>query len=79
MSSNNPKLTVYTIDGCGYCLDQKKEIKNYNNKEIVNCSINPDNKVCKKSSAFPLLNIKGKFYEGLHSMQEILDISKNKK
>ena len=76
MSSNYPKLTVYTMEGCGWCSEQKKEIKNYPNKEIVNCSLDTENKVCKQTDAFPTLSIKNKFYQGLHSFQEILGLAK---
>ena len=75
MSSNNPKLTVYTMEGCGWCDEQKKEVANYQNKEFVNCTLDKENKTCKQINAFPTLSMKNKFYQGLHSFQEVLGLA----
>lgn len=76
MSSKYPKLTVYTMEGCGWCTEQKKQIQNYPNKEIINCTYDTENKVCKNANGFPTLKMKDKFYEGLHNFQEIIGLSK---
>lgn len=77
-SYTNPKLTIYTMEGCGYCKEQKKEADKYPNKEFINCTKNGDNEVCQKLNAFPTLSMEKNLYQGLHTYQEILQM-KNKK
>lgn len=76
MNSNNSKVTAYTMEGCGYCTDQKTHLSSED--KIINCSSTEGmkNQVCRKLEAFPTLSINGKLYQGLHTSKEISDIKK---
>lgn len=69
--TKQPKITVYTMEGCGYCTEQKKTLQNYSNKKIISCTRNSDNETCKKLNAFPTIKINDNFYQGFHNMNEI--------
>lgn len=77
MSSRNSNVTAYTMEGCGYCTEQKTHLSSEDT--IINCSSTEgmQNQICQKLEAFPTLSINGKLYQGLHTSKEISDI-KNK-
>jgi hypothetical protein len=73
------KSRFYSMDGCTYCQDQKKELGVTNTSPIiVNCGDKKNQQLCSKVDGFPTWEIHGKLYPGFHTKKSLSDIISKK-
>ena len=73
------KSKFYSIDGCGYCDRQKKELGiSGRSPLIVKCDDPKNKKMCTKMNGFPTWEIKGRLYPGFHTKKELNSILSKK-